>query len=73
MGILQTIFRKKEKEVEDATVEEICDLPGVEIDLICSKCNMVIHPGQRVKILAGEKMHMKPCFLKLNKKTKASI
>lgn len=67
MGILKKLFCKK-KEAEEAVVEEELEEPPiVDGDLICSQCNMAIHPGQRVKTFAGKKMHMKPCWFKLRK------
>ncbi len=73
MGIFKKMFGKKEVEFEEPTEEEEEELPTVEGDLICSQCNMAIHPGQRVKTFAGEKMHMKPCWFKLRKMAKASM
>ncbi len=74
MGILKKMFGKKEVELEEPTKEEALEeLPTVENDLICSECNMSIHPGQRVKTFSGKKMHMKPCWFKIRKMAKNSM
>ena len=72
MGFLKKIFGKKDKEIVDIE-DEAEELPIVDNDLICSQCNMQIHPGQKVKTFAGKKMHMKPCWFKLRKMAKASM
>ena len=72
MGIFKKLFGRKDEEFE-VIKEELEELPTVEGDLICSQCNMAIHPGQRGKTFAGKKMHMKPCWFKLRKLAKASM
>lgn len=71
MGFLKKIFgRKGEAKKETPEVSEEPPLEDSD-DLICSQCNRLIHPGQKIKTYAGEKMHMKPCWFKLRKTAKA--
>jgi len=71
MGFLEKIFGKK-KEVQEEDVQEKIEEPLEDSDdLICTQCNMAIHPGQKVKTFAGKKMHMKPCWFKMRKIAKS--
>ncbi len=68
MKFLKKLFGDKEKEI--SPVQEVEELSKVEEVIICSQCNMSIHPDQMIKTFAGEKIHMKPCWFKMRKEAK---
>ena len=70
MGFIKKLFSKNKHETKYIDEEQSPNIPQIEDDLICSQCNMIIHPSQRVKTFAGKKMHMKPCWFKIRKTAK---